>query len=93
MTASSKSIRGKRVFRSLPAAILCLSAAFVALDGIYVEGLLHVSELGNDYFRFDAVRHQLLGERTSRCFRLGDRVRVKVARVDLDSSRIDFVLA
>ena len=67
--------------------------AFVALDGVYVEGLIHVSELGNDYFHFDAAKHQLLGERTSRRFRLGDRVRVKIARVDLDSSRIDFVLA
>ena len=66
---------------------------FVALDGVYAEGLVHVSELGNDYFHFDAVRHQLVGERTSRRFRLGDRVRVRVARVDLDASRIDFVLA
>jgi ribonuclease R len=66
---------------------------FVALDGVYVEGLVHVSELGRDYFHFDAARHHLLGERTSRRFRLGDRVRVKVVRVDLDSSRIDFVLA
>jgi ribonuclease R len=66
---------------------------FVALDGVYVEGLVHVSELGKDYFHFDAARHHLLGERTSRRFRLGDRVRVKVVRVDLDSSRIDFVLA
>ena len=66
---------------------------FVALDGVYVEGLVHVSELGNDYFHFDAAKHQLLGERTHRRFRLGDRVRVRVVRVDLDSSRIDFVLA
>jgi ribonuclease R len=66
---------------------------FVALDGVYVEGLVHVSELGKDYFHFDAARHHLLGERTSRRFRLGDRVRVKVVRVDLDSSKIDFVLA
>jgi ribonuclease R len=67
--------------------------AFVALDDIYVEGLVHVSELGNDYFHFDAARHQLTGERTRKRFRLGDRVRVTVARVDLDASRIDFVLA
>lgn len=66
---------------------------FVALDGVYVEGLVHVSELGKDYFHFDAARHHLLGERTSRRFRLGDRVRVRVARVDLDSTKIDFVLA
>jgi ribonuclease R len=67
--------------------------AFVALDNIYVEGLVHVSELGSDYFHFDAGKHQLMGERTHKRYRLGDRVRVKVVRVDLDTSRIDFVLA
>ena len=66
---------------------------FVALDGVYVEGLVHVSDLGNDYFHFDAAKHQLTGERTRRRFRLGDRVRVKLVRVDLDSARIDFTLA
>ncbi len=65
---------------------------FVALDAVYVEGMVHVSELGNDYFHFDVARHLLLGERTSTRFRLGDRVRVKLARVDLEQSRIDFVL-
>jgi ribonuclease R len=65
---------------------------FVALDGAYVEGLVHVSDLGNDYFHFDAAKHHLLGERTARRFRLGDRLRVKVVRVDLDTSKIDFVL-
>jgi ribonuclease R len=67
--------------------------AFVALDDVYVEGLVHVSELGNDYFHFDAAKHQLMGERTRKRYRLGDRLRVGVARVDLDSSRIDFTLA
>jgi len=67
--------------------------AFVALDDVYVEGLVHVSELGNDYFHFDAAKHQLMGERTRKRYRLGDRLQVEVARVDLDSSRIDFTLA
>ena len=67
--------------------------AFVALDGVYVEGLLHVSELGSDYFHYDAGKHHLMGERTRKRYRLGDRVRVKVVRVDLDTSRIDFTLA
>ncbi len=67
--------------------------AFVALDGVYVEGLVHVSDLGNDYFHFDPARHQLMGERTRKRYRLGDRLRVEVVRVDLDTSRIDFVLA
>ena len=65
---------------------------FVALDDIYAEGLVHVSDLGKDYFHFDAAKHQMLGERTKRRFRLGDRVRVKVARANLDTARIDFVL-
>jgi ribonuclease R len=66
---------------------------FVALDDFYVEGLVHISELGQDYFQFDAVRHQLVGDRTRKTFRLADRVRVKIARVDLETSRLDFVLA
>jgi ribonuclease R len=66
---------------------------FVALDGVYVEGMVHVSDLGNDYFVFDAAHHRLVGERTHKVFRLADRVRVRVARVSLEMSRIDFVLA
>ncbi len=65
---------------------------FVALDGVYVEGLVHVSDLGSDYFHFDAAKHQLIGERTAKRYRLGDRVRVRVVRVDIESSKIDFVL-
>ncbi len=66
---------------------------FVALDGVYVEGLLHVTELGNDYFNFDKARHEMVGERTGVKYRLGDRLRVQVSRVDLETTRIDFVLA
>jgi ribonuclease R len=66
---------------------------FVALDDFYVEGLVHISELGQDYFQFDPVRHQLVGDRTRRTFRLADRARVKIARVDLETSRLDFLLA
>jgi len=66
---------------------------FIALDEVYVEGLVHVSELGNDYFHFDAAKHQLMGERTRKRFRLGDRVEVTLVRVDLDTSKIDFTLA
>jgi len=54
---------------------------------------VHISELGSDYFHYDdAAKHQLLGERTGRRFRLGDRVSVKLVRVDLETSKIDFVL-
>ena len=66
---------------------------FVALDEVYVEGMVHVSELGNDYYQFDAARHQLLGERTGGRFRLGDRVRVRLVRADLETTRMDFVPA
>ena len=65
---------------------------FVALDTVYVEGLIHISELGADYFHFDAARHQLLGERSGTRFRLGDRVAVELVRVDLEQARIDFTL-
>ncbi len=65
---------------------------FVALDGVYVEGLLHVTELGNDYFHFDKARHEMAGERTGVRFRLGDRLTIKVARVDLETTKIDFTL-
>lgn len=66
---------------------------FVALDQVHVEGLVHVSDLGADYFQFDPIKHQMLGERTGQRFRLGDRVRVKLIKADLESNRIDFVLA
>jgi ribonuclease R len=65
---------------------------FVALDGVYVEGLVHVTELGSDYFNYDKARHEMLGERTGARFRLGDRLTIKVARVDLETSKIDFTL-
>jgi len=65
---------------------------FVALDTIYIEGLVHVSELGADYFQFDNIKHQMLGERTGQRFRLGDRVRVRLVRADLETNKIDFVL-
>ncbi len=66
---------------------------FVALDSVYVEGLVHVSELGEDYFKFDPLKHEMLGERTGQRFRLGDRIYVKLVRADLETGRIDFVLA
>ena len=66
---------------------------FVALDELYIEGLLHISELGSDYFHYDKTRHQMLGERTGIRYRLGDRIEVMVARVSLDTTQIDFKLA
>ncbi len=65
---------------------------FVELESIYAQGLVHVSTLVNDYYRFDAPKHRLIGERSGRIYRLADPVRVKVARVDLDERKIDFEL-
>ena len=66
---------------------------FVTLDNYFVDGLVHISELGRDYFQFDAARHVLFGERTGKRFRLADRMTVKLVRVDLESRKIDFVPA
>lgn len=65
---------------------------FVELSDIYVEGLVHISSLGQDYYHFDPISHQLKGERTGGRFRLGDKMMVKVVRVDLDDKKIDFEL-
>ena len=65
---------------------------FVQLDQLYIEGLVHVTELGADYFQYDEARHELRGERTGMRYQLTDRVRVQVSRVDLDARRIDLRL-
>ncbi|GAA0433729.1 hypothetical protein GCM10009094_42620 [Massilia aurea] len=66
---------------------------FVQLDELFVEGLVHVTELGADYFQYDEARHVLRGERTGQSYGLTDKVTVKVARVDLESRKIDLTLA
>jgi len=65
---------------------------FVTLDELHVDGLVHVTELGGEYFRFDEVRQELRGERSGMRYGVGTRLRVQVSRVDLDSRRIDFRL-
>ncbi len=65
---------------------------FVELKDIYVEGLVHITALRNDYYHFDPAGHRLRGERTGKVYRLGDQVRVTVARVNLDDRKIDFAL-
>ena len=65
---------------------------FITLDSLYVEGLVHVSELGAEYFQYNEVLHELRGERTGVRFRLYDPVSVLVSRVDLDGRRIEFRL-
>jgi ribonuclease R len=64
---------------------------FVMLDQYYVDGLVHISELGRDYYRYEANRHMLLGERTGKRYRLADRIKVKLVRVDLETRKIDLV--
>jgi ribonuclease R len=63
---------------------------FVTLDELHVEGLVHVTELGGEYFRFDELRQELRGDRSGMRYGVGTRVRVQVSRVDLDGRRIDF---
>jgi ribonuclease R len=65
---------------------------FVQLEELYVEGLVHVTGLGSDYFQYDEARHELRGERTGKRYRLTDRVSVQIARVDLEARKIDLVL-
>jgi ribonuclease R len=65
---------------------------FVELTDIYVEGLVHISSLPDDYFHFDATARQLKGERTGMSYRLGDSIKIRVVRVDLDEKKIDFEL-
>ena len=65
---------------------------FVALDDVFVEGLVHISDLGSDYFHYDDAHHSLLGERTGERYRLSDRIRVQLVRVNMEASKIDFRL-
>nr|WP_029407131.1 ribonuclease R [Thiomicrorhabdus sp. Milos-T2] len=62
---------------------------FVELQPLFVEGLVHITELGEDYFHYDNARHCLKGERTGKVYRLGDRIRVQVAQVNLDDRKVD----
>jgi ribonuclease R len=66
---------------------------FITLDDYFVDGLVHISELGRDYFQYDGARHMLLGERTKKRYRLADRMTVKLVRVDVESRKIDLVPA
>ena len=77
------------VFQGLVSAVTSFGL-FVQLEHVNVEGLLHISALGNDYYHFDPKRHRLEGERSGNAFGLADRVTVRVARVDLDDRKIDF---
>ncbi|HEX7328274.1 MAG TPA: ribonuclease R [Casimicrobiaceae bacterium] len=83
-----------RVGESFPGTISGVASfgIFVTLDGLAIDGLVHVTDLPRDYFHFDAGRHALIGERGGRVFQLAGRVRVRIARVDLEQAKIDFTL-
>ena len=66
--------------------------AFVQIPELQIDGLVHVTSLGNDYYRFDAGSQSLIGERSGRRYQLGDALDVVVSRVDLETKRIDFQL-
>jgi ribonuclease R len=65
---------------------------FIELEQVYVQGLVHVSSMTDDYYRFDEKAHTLKGENTGKVYRLGDKVEVQLARVDLERRQLDFVL-
>ena len=65
---------------------------FVELDDVFIEGLVHVTSLPNDYYHYDAIGHRMRGERTGKTYRLASRIKVQVARVNLDDKKIDFDL-
>jgi len=64
---------------------------FVELEEVFADALVHIKELLDDYYEFDEKRHRLVGERTGKVWRLGDRIKVKLVRVDLDSFQIEAV--
>jgi len=66
---------------------------FVRLDNLLAEGLVRISSLGDDYYVFDEKGRRFIGRRSRRMYKLGDRIKVQVVRVDKEQKEIDFVLA
>jgi ribonuclease R len=66
---------------------------FVELSDIYVEGLVHISTLADDYYHYDAAKFHLQGEQSKKTYRLGDKVNATVTKIDLDEKKMDFILA
>ena len=84
-----------KVGQTLPGIISGVTAfgLFVQLEGSFVEGLVHVTTLPDDYYHFDAIGHRMVGRRSQREYRLGQKLIVQVARVSLDDRQIDFAPA
>ena len=66
---------------------------FIRLDELYIDGLIHITSLTNDFFQFDGAKHLLVGENSKKVYRLGDKVRVSVVSVSLEQRRINLILA
>ena len=66
---------------------------FIAIDDNGIEGLIHISQLPNDYYEFDSVRQQMVGNRSKKRFRIGDKVQIQVASINVEEKQIDFILA
>jgi ribonuclease R len=66
---------------------------FVELEGIFIEGLIHVTSLKNDYYHYDAPHHRLRGERSGNVYHLSDRLQVRVVRVNVEEKKIDLIPA
>ena len=65
---------------------------FVQINELLIDGLVHVKNLNDDYYRFEADTHRLIGERTGRFFSLGDKTKIRVKDIDKESRKIDFCL-
>ncbi|HET8817557.1 MAG TPA: RNB domain-containing ribonuclease, partial [Pseudidiomarina sp.] len=65
---------------------------FVRIDDMQIDGLVHISNLDNDYYQFDSDRHLLIGENSGKAYRLGDKARIRVRSVNLDERKIDLEL-
>ncbi len=81
-----------RVGEEFPGIITTVTSfgLFVELNDVYVEGLVHVTSLSKDYYKFDPKGHRMVGERSGKIYRIGDTIKVKVTRVSLDDRKIDF---
>ena len=66
---------------------------FVELSELFIEGLVHVSSMADDYYTFDEKQYAMFGRNNKKRYRLGDKVKVKVEKVDVDKRQVDFIMA
>ncbi|EJS85408.1 ribonuclease R [Pasteurella multocida subsp. multocida str. Anand1_cattle] len=63
---------------------------FVRLDDLFIDGLVHISTLDNDYYQFDLARQRLIGENSGMIYRIGDKVKIRVEAVSLEQRQVGF---